>query len=80
MRPYRGPSNMAEGQGRLTRGEFRNSLGHSRGSLFELETQIEIATRLQFIPKDDALRLFDRSAEITRMLNALITSMSRDKK
>ena len=36
-------SNIAEGQGRLTKGEFIQFLGHSRGSLLELLTQLEIA-------------------------------------
>ncbi len=31
------PSNIAEAQGRLTEGEFRQFLGHSRGSLLEVE-------------------------------------------
>jgi len=37
------PSNIAEGQGRLTTGEFRQFLGMARGSNFELQTQLEIA-------------------------------------
>jgi four helix bundle protein len=37
------PSNIAEGQGRLTPGEFRQFLGIARGSNFELQTQLEIA-------------------------------------
>jgi len=41
------PSNIAEGQGRLSTGEFRQSLGIARGSNFELQTQLEIARKLQ---------------------------------
>ena len=37
------PSNIAEGQGRLTTGEFRHFLGIARGSNFEIQTQLEIA-------------------------------------
>jgi four helix bundle protein len=42
------PSNIAEGQGRLSTGEFRQFLGIARGSNFELQTQLEIARTLKF--------------------------------
>lgn len=42
------PSNIAEGQGRLTSGEFRHFLGQARGSLLEAETQLAIAPELGF--------------------------------
>jgi len=43
------PSNIAEGYGRLTRKEWRHYLAQARGSLFELETQLEIAIRIRAI-------------------------------
>jgi four helix bundle protein len=48
------PSNIAEGQGRLSTGEFKQYLGHARGSTFELESQILIARNLGFV--DDSNR------------------------
>ena len=41
-------SNIAEGQGRLTTGEFIHFLGMARGSALEVETQLELASRLEF--------------------------------
>src|ERR1700685_826850 len=41
-------SNIAEGQGRLTQGEFLHFLGMARGSALEVETQLEIAKREGF--------------------------------
>jgi four helix bundle protein len=70
------PSNIAEGQARLTFGEFRQFLGHAKGSLAELETQLLIAENLGYLhePHD----LCARIAEVGRMLSGLLASLPRD--
>ena len=45
-------SNIAEGQGRLTKGEFAHFLGQSRGSLLELETPNGDCIRFAFYSRD----------------------------
>lgn len=69
------PSNIAEGQGRWTTGEFVQFLGIAHGSLREVETQVIIAVRLKFVPTeaaDPALRL---AAEVGRLINGLKNSL-----
>lgn len=67
------PSNIAEGQGRLTRGEFRQCLGYAKGSLMELETQLLISQNLGFLREADALQA--RLGEVARLLNGLLNSL-----
>jgi four helix bundle protein len=71
------PSNIAEGQGRLTRGEFRQFLGQARGSYAELETQLIIAQNLGYMP--DPVDSFDHLAEVGRLLNGLLSSLPTSK-
>ncbi len=65
------PSNLAEGHGRNSRKEFHHFVGQARGSLTEAETQLEIASNLDYLSKNEALELLSRSSEIGRMLNGL---------
>ena len=69
------PSNIAEGQGRLTRGEFRQFLGQARGSLMEIETQITIAHNLGYLHEPQSNELLKLSGEVGRMLNGLVQSI-----
>lgn len=48
------PSNIAEGQGRTSTGEFKQFLGHARGSLLEVETQLQIAASLEYLSSESA--------------------------
>jgi four helix bundle protein len=68
-------SNIAEGQGRLTKGEFCHFLGQARGSLLEVETQLSISLDLHFLKEDEFHDLQHRSYEVRRLLNGLIESM-----
>ena len=69
------PSNIAEGQDRLTRGEFCHFLGQARGSLLEVETQLSIALDLHLLDDCEFRKLEELSSEVQRLLNGLIESM-----
>jgi four helix bundle protein len=71
------PSNIAEGRGRLTKGEFCHFLGQARGSLLELETQLAISVDLDFLREAEFKQLQESSSEVFRILNGLIESMHK---
>jgi len=68
-------SNIAEGQGRISKPEFRQFLGMARGSLIEMETQIVIARNLAYISRDTEERLAGSSGEVSRLLHGLMQSL-----
>ncbi len=69
------PSNIAEGHGRLTDLQFRHFLGNARGSLNELQTQVELAADLGHLDQQSARALMDQGSEVARLLNGLIGSL-----
>lgn len=70
------PSNIAEGQGRCSTGEFRQFLGNARGSLLELETQLLIAHKLGYLLTAESAAVGRHIEKIGRMLNALLNSLT----
>ena len=73
------PSNIAEGAARQTKKEFTNFLHIAQGSLSELDTQLDLARRLEYL-KDNARNTFDtQMAQIDKMLTGLIRHLSNNK-
>jgi four helix bundle protein len=68
-------SNIAEGYGRATRGEYIQFLGHARGSNSEVETQIVISKALGFGSKEMLQSTEELCAEVGKMLRAIMKSL-----
>lgn len=68
-------SNIAEGQGRLTPGEFRHFLGQARGSLLELQTQLAIASDLHYLTFEAHKESEKHSEEVLRLVNGLLSAL-----
>jgi four helix bundle protein len=66
------PSNIAEGKGRHSDPDFVRFLLNARGSLLELQTQVLIARRLQYLSEPRASELCGHCESIGRGLNALM--------
>ena len=65
-------SHIAEGHGRLTDPQLRNSLGIARGSLYELQTQTELACKLQFLTQESSNLIVNLSTEVAKLINGLL--------
>ena len=69
------PSNIAEGHGRLNDGHLRQFLATSRGSLFELQTQLELASGMKLIEESKFIELTEQCEEVARMINGLLAKL-----
>ena len=65
-------SNIAEGYGRGGNKEFLQFLSLSEGSLYEVKTQLYIASGISYINAENLTRLTEDIEEILRMINGLI--------
>ncbi|MGB3344981.1 MAG: four helix bundle protein [Aequorivita sp.] len=71
------PSNIAEGAGRNTDGEFKNFLGIASGSSNELYTQLILSYRLELVSEITVNPLLNELIEIQKMNYALIQKFSK---
>ncbi|WP_029272782.1 four helix bundle protein [Flavobacterium sp. KJJ] len=69
------PSNIAEGSGRESNKDFLRFLYISLGSIFEMQTQLEIAKNIIYIKEEEFNLLYEDSREIERMLASLIRKL-----
>jgi four helix bundle protein len=70
------PSNIAEGEGRKSKREFRHYLFIALGSLKEAETQILISESLGYLNKNSGAKLMEAASEVGRLMNGLLKSLS----
>jgi len=69
------PSNIAEGYGRRSTGDYLRFLQIAMGSVFELQTQLEIARNLDYLTQARFEELYGQSREVERMLSSLISKL-----
>ena len=71
------PSNIAEGRGRQSDTEFAHYLYIAKGSCYELETQIIICEKLNYLNENECERVFELTNKVSRMLANLIKTLKR---
>jgi four helix bundle protein len=71
-------SNIAEGQGRRSKGDFNRFLLIALGSICEVETQLHIALRLNYSHQEPTTACLEKCGEVGRVLNGLMNSLSSD--
>jgi len=69
------PSNISEGYGREGVKDYLRFLNIALASLFELQTQVEIAFNLGYINKGKFENLYELSREIERMFSSFIRTI-----
>lgn len=69
-------SNIAEGAGRTTKGEFRNFLSIASGSAYELFTQLILSYRLNITTKDEVQPIINDVVHVQKMLYKLMKHFS----
>jgi four helix bundle protein len=68
-------SNIADGYGRASSGEYKHFLGMARRSNSEVETQLVISRELKFGNLPEMERAESLTAEVGKMLNAILKTL-----
>jgi four helix bundle protein len=71
------PSNIAEGFGRRTTADFLRSLYIADGSTCELQTQIMLATELEYLGRAASDGLLQSAGDVERLTKAFIRSLEK---
>ena len=71
------PSNISEGNGRRTTGEYLNHLSIAQGSLNEVQTLLLATVRVGYLPKPAIHEEWSAVTEVGSMLNGLRASLER---
>ncbi len=71
------PSNIAEGHTRAHNKEYLHHVSIAQASLAELQTQLEIAMRLDYCSREQYDHLFGQAASVSRQLYALRNALMK---
>ncbi|MCX6252130.1 MAG: four helix bundle protein [Bacteroidetes bacterium] len=71
------PANIAEGYGRERTKNYLQFLRMARGSIYELDTFLTIAFNLKYISKETQDQVFDKTEELSKMINGLIRKLNQ---
>jgi four helix bundle protein len=71
------PSNVVEGHTRASTKEYLNHLSMAQASLAEVETQLEIASRLGYVASTELSAILEQTAVLGKQLYALRNALAR---
>lgn len=71
------PSNIAEGYGRNSSGDYVRFLQIASSSLYEFQTQLEISFQLDYLSEEKYIEINLLSVEIEKMLSSLISKIKK---
>jgi len=71
------PANIAEGYGRVHRGDYLHHLSIAGGSLAELETLLTLTVRLEMLSRENVLPVWEQTQVVARLLARLQQGLNR---